>query len=149
MRLAALTLIAGLLGACASRPTGPQPPEIFYGQEVCEACGMIIDDARFAAAFLDADGQAHKFDDVGEMIGYQMNHPDLQVQVWFVHDYPTQTWIRGETAFYVMSESIGSPMAHGIAAFASAEEARQFADERNVEVLTFDDLRVAVHLQGH
>jgi len=140
---------AFLLTACAPQSTEPQPPEIAYGQDVCEACGMIIDEARFAAATITVEGRTHKFDDIGEMLVYHMEHLEGQAQVWFVHDYATQTWMRGEAAFYVMSEKIASPMGGGIAAFADKAAAEAFAAEHATTVMTFDEVRVAVHLKAH
>ena len=47
-----------------------QPPEIHYGEDVCDACGMLISEAKFAAASVDQDGTAHKFDDIGDLLDY-------------------------------------------------------------------------------
>jgi copper chaperone NosL len=150
LRSVAFLFVAALLAACGSATDEPQPPEIVYGQDLCEACGMIIGEARFAAASLTADGQAHKFDDIGDMLAYHQQHPEAEVRAWFVHDYPTQTWLRGETAFYVRSAEIDSPMGHGLAAFAEQAAAEAFAAERGAEVLTFAALReTATMAHGH
>jgi copper chaperone NosL len=101
---------------------------------------MIIDEARFAAATLTADGAAHKFDDIGDMLAYHREHPELAVRAWFVHDYETETWLRGETAYYVVSPEIASPMGHGIAAFAEQAKAEAFSLEHETLVVAFDDL---------
>ncbi len=143
-------LLTFLLSACASPDAGPRPPEILYGQDVCDECGMIIGEAKYAAATITLDGQAHKFDDAGEMLVYHMEHPEEQVKAWFVHDYPSEAWIRAETAFYVLSPQIASPMGHGIAAFEQRSAAEAFARDRDqAQVLNFDELRVAVHLTAH
>lgn len=142
-------LLIFLLTACAQKPTGPQPPDIAYGQTVCDACGMIIDDAHFAGATITVEGKTHQFDDIGEMLVYHMEHLEEQAEVWFVHDYATETWIRGETAFYVMSEKIASPMAGGVVAFADQAAAATYAAEHQATVMSFDDVRVAVHLKVH
>ena len=44
--------LAVLLASCSARPGEPQPPEINFGQDTCDACGMIISEARFAAAIV-------------------------------------------------------------------------------------------------
>jgi copper chaperone NosL len=150
MRFILILLAAALLAACARAPAQPQPPEILYGQDLCEACGMIISEAQFAAASLTAGGQAHKFDDIGDMLAYHEQHPEEEVRAWFVHDYHTQAWLRGETAFYVRSPAIDSPMGHGLAAFAEKANAAAFAGERAAEVLTFAALRETTTLaHGH
>lgn len=140
------------LAACA--PAGannddPQPPEINYGLDICDSCGMLIDDPSFAAASLLKNGESRKFDDIGDMFIYHLDHPDLQVEAYFVHDYHTQAWLRGEGAFYVMANTIDSPMGYGIAAFELQSEAEAMATETTSDVLTFDQLRVAVHVTIH
>ena len=138
-----------LLTACAAQDSGPQPPEIVYGQDVCDECGMLISDSKFAAGTLDLKGNAHKFDDIGGMLMYHMDHPESQVKAYFVHDYNTQTWLRGETAFYVRSAQVNSPMYDGIAAFVDRASADAFATRVQGMVYEFDELRVNVHLTLH
>jgi copper chaperone NosL len=134
---------AMLLVACSQQPAEPQPPEIIYGEDVCDLCGMIISEPRYAAASLTTSGQAHKFDDIGDMFAYHQAHAEEQVSAWFVHDYRNEAWIRGETAFYVTAAQIDSPMGHGVAAFADRAEAEAFAADRNAQVVSFDTLRLA------
>ncbi len=102
---------------------------------------MIISDARYAAATLIEDGHTHKFDDLAEMFIFQAKHPEDVVRAWFVHDYESETWIRGETAFYVMSSEIRSPMGYGVVALETREAAEAYAaDLREAEIYTFDEL---------
>jgi copper chaperone NosL len=77
--LAMMLLVVALLSACSSQPEGPQPPEILYEQDVCASCGMIISEPRFAAATILTNGEGRKFDDIGEMLVYHMEHPTEQV----------------------------------------------------------------------
>lgn len=132
-----------LVSACASPPSEPQPPNIAYGRDQCDACGMIISEAKFAAATVTAEGKTFKFDDVGEMFTYHAKHTELQVRVWFVHDYNSQNWIPGSSAFYVMSKDIKSPMGTGVAAFADKNVAETFAARFNTKVMSFDEVRAA------
>lgn len=145
----ALSVCLVSAGCAAPTPTGPQPPEIAYGQDLCEGCGMVIDEARFAAATLTVAGKAHKFDDIGEMIIYHMEHLEEQAQIWFVHDSVGGHWIRGETAYFVQVTGLASPMGHGIVAFEDQAAAEKFAQEKNSRVLTLDELRVAIHVAVH
>jgi copper chaperone NosL len=154
MKVIAKTLLffgfaLAVLAGCKPQPEGPQPPEIRYGQEACSACGMVIDDPRFAAATLLVSGEYLKFDDVGEMLSYHMNHPQDQVAAWFVHDYPTEKWIRGEQAFFVKSQGLQTPMGSGTAAFAHQVAAESFAAERNGEVFSLDKIRAQTHIVEH
>jgi len=143
-------LITLLFSACApSDNSAPQPPDIAYGRDLCDACGMIISDAKFAAATVLADGETRKFDDIGDMFGYHGDHPEHQVRAWFVHDHDTEKWLRGEKAFYVVGPNIQSPMGHGIVAFAEKAAAETFAAGLGVNALTFDEARAAAHMEMH
>ena len=106
---------------------------------------MLIDEPRFAAATLLANGETRKFDDIGEMMMYHMDHPNETVEAWFVHDYGTEEWLRGEEAYFVMAEVIHSPMGSGVAAFAEEGDAAALAEEHGVAVMDMDELRAAVH----
>lgn len=140
--IAGLVAVAALLlAACASEETAPPPPEIAYGLDACAECNMIISEPRFAAASLTADGAMSKFDDIGDMLAFHAKQPELAVRAWFVHDYDTEDWLRGEAAFFVASASVHSPMGHGIAAFAQRADAETFARDVVAAVLTFDELR--------
>lgn len=152
LAVALALLAAGLLLVTCSPATDngePQPPEIAYGQDMCDACGMIIDAPKFAAATVLKNGEARKFDDIGDMLAFHMDHPDQQVQARFVHDYNTGKWIRAEKAFYVVSPSIASPMGHGFAAFGDKAAAAEFARRLGVDVLDFDQARLAAHVEVH
>jgi copper chaperone NosL len=141
--------LLGDCGACAPQGEEPRPPDIAYGQDLCDACGMLIGDPKFAAATVTTRGQTRKFDDIGDMIVYHMDHPDEQVRAWFVHDYLSEAWMRAETAYFVASPQIDSPMGHGLAAFATRADAEAFARDRGVSVLTFNEVRITVHLAAH
>ena len=142
-------ILVGLLAACSQKPATPEPPEILYGHDVCSRCGMQIDEARFAAATLLTSGEYLKFDDIGEMLVYHMEHPVDQVNAWFVHDYETEDWLRGETAYYARSAELKTPMGYGIVAFADQKDAETFASEHGGQIFSLDELRADVHIQVH
>ena len=135
-------LFLALIGAaCSADNGGLRPPELMVGSDVCEECGMVVSDARYAAATLVESGHTHKFDDLAEMFLFQGKHPEDVVRAWFVHDYEAETWIRGETAFYVMSEAIHSPMGYGVVAFETRAAADTFAAElADAQIFTFNEL---------
>ncbi len=134
-------LFAGvLLISCGGNANAePEPPHIHYGEDLCEFCGMIISEERFAAGYITADGQEHIFDDIGDMV---QSHLESQQKITanFVHDHETHTWIRAETAYYVLSEELPTPMLSGLAAFESAAAAETFAGQFSGQRLSFDEL---------
>ena len=62
-----LLLIVSLLLGCVSNLDPSEPPEVHYGEDVCDACNMIISEPRFAAAYYTEDGAVRRFDDIGDM----------------------------------------------------------------------------------
>ena len=148
----ALLLVVAIAGTACARPQSqePQPPEIQYGLDTCDACGMMLSEPRFTAATLLQNGEYRKFDDIGDMIVYHMDHPDQQVQAWFVHDSDSEEWLRAEGAFYVVSLEVNSPMGHGILAFGTKVAAEKYAAGLpGAQVMDFDQVRADVHLKVH
>ena len=128
------------LTACSGSSTEVQPPEIHYSEDVCDACGMLISDVKFAAASVEEDGAARKFDDIGDLLDYYADHTGAQVKAYFVHDYASEKWQRAETAFFIVSPQIQTPMAHGIAAYADRAAAEAAAQKVEGRVVVFGDL---------
>lgn len=137
-----LTAVLALaLTACGGAADAePTPPTIHYGEDLCELCNMIISEERYAAAYVTEDGHGHAFDDIGDMLRAQQELQE-EVTAFFVHDYEDRTWIRAETAHYVLSDNLTTPMASGLAAFSTSEEAKALAAELQGQVLTFDELK--------
>jgi len=78
---------------------------------------MIASEELHAAAYVSDDGHGHIFDDIGDMVQLHLQEPD-EVVAFFVHDYQDGAWIRAETAHYVRSDGVTTPMFSGLAAFA-------------------------------
>ena len=135
-------LILLLTTACTTaNASEPVPPTIYYGESVCEFCGMIISEARYAAGYISADGAEHVFDDIGDMIKAHQQQQE-KVSAFFVHDYNDERWIRAESAFYVLSPHLNTPMGSGLAAVAVEADAGALAAKVNGQVLSFADLLV-------
>ena len=132
--------------ACGGPTITPElPPEIAYGEDVCDQCNMIISDERYAAGLVvevEPGRYEHRiFDDIGDLLVYEQEHVDeLTVAAYYVHDYGSKEWIDGRSAFYISSDELLTPMGFGLAAAAQEPEAQALADEWNGVVLTFDEL---------
>lgn len=128
--------IALVAAACASsEATGP--PEINYGRDICIECGMVIEEARFAAAYRLDDGTEKTFDDLGGLIIHGRKANELDGTAVWVHDFETEEWVEATVAFFVPTSAITSPMGYGILAFADGARAVRFADDLGGEVLTW------------
>jgi copper chaperone NosL len=126
-----------LITACQAQVDLSQPPEIHYGEDLCEECGMIISEPRFAAAYYTTNGDARGFDDIGGMAVHHAEHQEDVTQFW-VHDYDTEEWIEAERAYYVMSDQLHTPMDYGIVAFSDNDRAQKMASDNNAMVMSFE-----------
>lgn len=139
-------LLLAILTACGGPAITPEmPPEILYGEDVCEQCGMIINDERFATGLvveLEPGDYEHRiFGDIGDLLVYAKEHAnELTIAAYYVHDYNSKEWIDGQSAYYIHSEELFTPMGFGLAATAQQLEAEALAAEWNGSVLTFAEL---------
>lgn len=142
---AAVALVGPLVGCGGEDPDAP--PEISYGRDVCDSCGMIISEARFAAAYRTADGTTRRFDDLGDMVDYGLETSELGgARVW-VHDYDTEEWLEAPAATYVLAAGFETPMSRGVVAFSTRAAAEALATDLDGDVLSWDEL-VAVARDG-
>jgi nitrous oxide reductase accessory protein NosL len=120
------------------------PPEILLGQDVCDVCGMIISDDRYAAGLvIDRDGEyeTRSFDDIGCLLMFADEHADVAVAARYVRDFRSRSWRDAETAAYLHSGHLHTPMAFGVAALGTEADARTLAAEFPGDVLDFPAVR--------
>ncbi len=136
-------LTAGLLTpGCGDRQdTGP--PDLHLGEDVCDFCSMIISDQRFAAACVirDADDRRHTaaFDDIGCLLAMDTTLQD-SIEHRYVVDYNTGEWATASQATFIISPEIRSPMASGIIASQSSEDAAELAKRFKGTTRRYDEL---------
>lgn len=150
-RIAMMAIILAFAAAGCAGTEATGPPEINYGRDICIECGMVIEEARFAAAYRLADGTEKMFDDVGGLIIHGREAGDLDGSTIWVHDFETEDWVEAPQAFYVPTIAVASPMGHGILSFADEERATRFANDLGGEVLHWEvvvDLPVVEGLVG-
>ncbi len=139
--LCSLVLALGLLLTACGSEVESGPPEINYGRDICIECGMIIDDPRFAAGYRSADGVEKTFDDLGGLILHARDARELEgARVW-VSDFENQILIDADTAHYVPTLGVVSPMGHGILAFADRSQAEEVASDLAGEVIGWETVK--------
>jgi copper chaperone NosL len=134
-----LLLLLLFTAACSAGAATDRPPEIRYGEDACDHCGMIINEPRFAATYVTEDGETRRFDDIGNMMVHYAQYRE-DVATFWVHDYESEEWLQAEQAHYVLSSSIRTPMGHGVVAFDSANDAERLAGANDGRVLDFQQL---------
>jgi copper chaperone NosL len=142
-----------VLAGCAQGQPIARPPDIHYGEDLCVSCGMVISDVRFAAAAAHevepGRYESSAFDDIGDMVHYIKQNPDLKFTNFWAHDYGDESWVDASSAWFVVSPQIKSPMMHGVAAFASQEAASSLAADVAGEVLDWNHMRATVLMHNH
>ncbi|MHC4217734.1 MAG: nitrous oxide reductase accessory protein NosL [Planctomycetota bacterium] len=139
--LAACLCVAA--AGCEDAPT-IAPPDILLGQDVCDVCGMIISDDRFAAGLVvarDLGYETRAFDDVGCLLAYEAEHTDESVVARYVRDFRSRAWRDAETAVYLHSGQLHTPMAFGLAAVATKADAYALAGEYPGDVIGLPAVR--------
>lgn len=139
-------LVMLILTACGGVTVMPDtPPEIVYGEDVCDQCGMIISDERFASGIVietaPYEFEHRIFDDIGGLFEFVMENSDLEIASYYVHDYHSKEWLDAHDAYFVKSDELLTPMGFGLAACAQQLEAEALAREWNGNVLTFAKLQ--------
>ena len=98
---------------------------------------MIIQDVRFASAFVTDNGEVLKFDDIGCMSSYLGKHT-IQTRHRWVHDFDSQQWADAEKVCFVRAQSIETPMGYGAAAFLSQQSTKNFLEKEKGVQVPFD-----------
>lgn len=123
MRMAEGMLAAALLaaGACATPASGPVPIE---RGTACDACGMRIENLRYAAE-RQADDGLRMYD----AIECLARDGEARGTAW-LSDYDTST-LHAADSMWIVEGDIPSPMGGGLAAFLARDAADQVAGETN------------------
>lgn len=138
----ALFLSATALAGCGERDLS-KPPKVLYGRDVCAQCRMIIQDERYAAASVSADGQYFKFDDIGCMARHEKEAAGRGPGSW-VHDGVSGQWIETGQATFAHARDLVTPMGYGLMAFAAADDAEKWSAKQGGRVLVWDELKQEV-----
>ncbi|HNM26588.1 MAG TPA: nitrous oxide reductase accessory protein NosL, partial [Saprospiraceae bacterium] len=137
-----LLLSALALGSCA-RP-GPQP--VRWGQDNCDMCKMTLMDQHFGAELVTKKGKAYKFDDLNCFVRFLHANtvPADQIAERYVINYAQPgTLVSAESAAYLHSELLNSPMASRTAAFGALAELGKVKAQLEGEVWDWAKLQTA------
>ena len=129
-----------LFSFTACETTKPEP--IKLNSDNCDNCGMTISNPKFAAELFTAKGRAYKFDDVSCMVNYKNDNKDkANGASFYIADFlGDNSLIPAETAAYITSENVKSPMGGNVAAFSNKKSSNKYAIDFNAEYTTWSDL---------
>lgn len=116
-------------------------PVALAPEDMCAYCKMAISEKRYAAEFMDSEGQAFKFDEIGCMINFIKEKKNAtKITTYFVMDFDERQWIQATNASYVRSSKLNTPMNGGIIAFKDQAKAKEAADRYHGKLISFEDL---------
>jgi len=131
-------IFAIFLAACAQKPADPVEIE---PSDMCSYCKMAISEKRYAAEFIDKQGEAYKFDDLGCMKQFlQTKELGQDGGNLFAIEYESRQWLPAQLASFVRSNQFKTPMSGGIVAIREKTRAEQLAQEIQGTVMTFAEL---------
>lgn len=138
----AILASAGLLAVACSGGRPLSPPTIHYGHDLCTYCNMIISDERFAAALVveHRPDEPALFDDIACLLELSQGRPEQAQVIRWVHDFATGSWLDVSGAAFLVSRQLHTPMASGVAAFASLQDAEAARERLGGEVTTYAQL---------
>ena len=136
-----VTLFCLLALITASCQESAIEPVAIAPEDMCAYCKMAISEKRYAAQFVDRDGQPFKFDDIGCMIKFANEKMDRnKIAAYFVMDFDNRLWVKAEGAYFVSSAELKTPMDGHAAAFKDEARAREAAARFHGRLLSFADL---------
>ena len=108
----------------ASACGGPQPRPLAYGADSCESCLMGIADEGHGAEVVTVTGKAYTFDSIECMAAFLRAMDDAsEVHSAWVTDFSNPgELVRAESAYFLVSPTLQSPMGLGLTAFAREED---------------------------
>jgi len=142
---AVVLLVPLLLSSCSG---APQPIE--YGADQCTYCMMAITDDRYGTEVLTKKGRTYKFDSIECMVNTVIDGTKItasDVGSWYATDYANRrTLIDAETAVFLYSQKLPSPMGENLTAFSSSDDADYMLTRRGGTILDWDG--IWQHLEG-
>ena len=125
------------------------PKKITYGKDGCEFCRMTITNKSFAAEIVTTKGKAFKYDAIECMLMDIKNQDKGNIELYLVTDLKTpEKLIDAEKVFFIISDSIQSPMGKNLAAFGTMKKATQFKREnQNGAIFNWGEIQKHFNLQ--
>lgn len=130
--------------------------KIEYNSTSCTYCKMVIKDQLHASkATLESDKTIY-FDAIECLLNYINSNSKTTFKSFSVIDYSTGKFINANSATYLKSSAIPSPMGANLSAFNKKETAKNIAKEKKGKIFTWNELlaiyngeKVGLHNDGH
>lgn len=120
--------------------------KINYGKESCHYCKMTIVDNQHAAEAVSSKGKAYKYDAIECLINDLKQKKEIEFKLLLVNDYSNPgVLIDANTASFLISKKIKSPMGAFLSAFEAQEEAKKALDEHGGELYSWEEVQKKIN----
>lgn len=133
----------GMATLAACGPRGPRA--IVLGTESCAHCHMTIADPRFTAEAISKNGKTIVFDDVGCLAAWLGERTEPHASTWVTSFVDRETWISADSAVYLQSDSLRTPMSSGLIALRPGPEADSVRAALGGALLSWSEVLAAPH----
>lgn len=125
------------LGSCTI-----EPKPINYGKDHCHYCEMTIVDRNHATFYVTEKGKQFNFDAIECMINdlNNNNKHNLAFMEVTYYGHPKQM-LKAQSATYLISESIKSPMSANLSAFSTLDVAKKAQQEHGGTIYTWSEIK--------
>ncbi|MCU0423828.1 MAG: nitrous oxide reductase accessory protein NosL [Bacteroidia bacterium] len=138
-----LPLLAFSLLLVSCNQQGPVPIKLH--NDACNFCKMTIAEGRFAAELITDKGKVFKFDDLSCMIRFLNENKNQVYTQKYINDYTKNNiLIDAESALFIYSPNVRSPMRGDVASFAMQEDADKHSKMWNAPILKWNQLNSVI-----
>lgn len=131
-----------LSACCFLLSCSVQPEPIQFGKESCHFCKMTIVDQQHAAQMVSKKGKQFKYDAIECMLNDLSESKNSEaIGIFLVSNYGESTMTNAESATYLISKKIKSPMGAFLSAFQSQENAKTTWNEVGGELYTWQEIK--------
>lgn len=135
--LLTLTLLVILCYGC-----NMGPKEINYGEDHCHYCSMTIVDRQFGAQLVTKKGRSYKYDAAECMIQSLSEMETETISHFLVTDYMNpENLIDAQSAVFIVSPNIPSPMRANLSALSSKESAVTLKDDKDGDLFSWEEIQ--------
>lgn len=117
------------------------PGKIAYGEQSCHFCRMTIVDRQHAAQFVNDKGKIYNFDAAECLINFLNGVDEEDIGLLLVSDYNMpESLILAESATFIISEEIPSPMGANLSALSTKAEAEALLQNKVGKIYNWNEL---------
>ena len=119
-----------------------EPEQINYGKDGCHFCKMTIVDNQHASELVTDKGKVYKYDAIECLINDLKKRDSAEVGILLVNDYNNPgELISAESATFLISEGVPSPMGAFLSAFSDNADAETVKSESGGELFDWQAVR--------